>query len=216
MAPLERTLRTSTLFSSLFAIALLIPATVESFIVRLHSRGWWYPTGDPYIVFGFIPLFFTIISSTFYLALQLRQKGKDAAEAASSRPLLWITADFMIFAGYMIALVFEWLEGPKRLQGEPNVAFLEAYATVPLMFNMLAHFAAFFVNIRPAFHTLMAKQWAGRSECPHCHHRIDKGTVEVAQTGTGEGYSLLRGEDYDEDAGRASEERADVATVGEV
>lgn len=53
------------------------------------------------------------------------------------------------------------------------------------------------------------------SECPHCHHQIrtsDKGEGR----GNGEGYSLLRGEDYDEDAGRTSVETAGERSVAEV
>jgi hypothetical protein len=225
---LERNLRIGTLICSIGAIAILIPATVESFNVLSGYYCRYSCRSDSFLVFGFIPLFFTILSSAVYFALQRYSKNRDVAK---SHPLFFVTADFLIFAGYMIALVFEWVRGPERLDYSPKIAFLEAYATVPLMVNMydylpplgsivancdrLIHMVAFFANSKAAFHSLVAKKWTATSECPHCHHRIGARTEEVVQKGTGEGYSLLRGEEYDEDAGRASEDLADRATVGE-
>jgi hypothetical protein len=53
----------------------------------------------------------------------------------------------------------------------------------------------------------------GARECPHCHHSIEKKGRKTETKECGEGYSLLRGEDCDDDAvPRASEE----STVGKI
>jgi hypothetical protein len=132
---LERTLRIITLVSFPFTIALLIPATVESV-----KYSWYRWSSDSVIGFCFIPLSFTALTSIAYLVRE-RQLKKKAASSLSfsppaSHPLLWALADSMIFSGYMVALVFEWVKGIPRLQQDAKLAFLEAYATVPLMLNM--------------------------------------------------------------------------------
>jgi hypothetical protein len=225
---LESSLRKTTLVSFVFALALLTPATVES--VK-HNFDYWSRTRSV-IGFGFIPLFFTVFTSVGYLVRERIRKHWAASSAAplTSHPLLWVTADFMIFCGYLAVLVSEWTKGMNRLSSYPNLAFLEAYATVPLMLNMcvlstplltflahpstteqpltrirVIHLITININIKPAVRFLLAATAATPRECPHCHHRMRSGCVdEVVQKESGEGYSLLRGEEYDDDAGRAS------------
>jgi len=76
-----------------------------------------------------------------------------------------------------------------------------------------------FINIKMAFRSLRARAVGTARECPHCHHTVRVGCDEVAQKGSGEDYSLLRGEEYDDDAGRASsssEDRVALPAVEEV
>lgn len=126
---LESKLRVATLFCSVAAFAILVPATLYS--VRHYPR-WGYHKQNV-IGFCFIPLFFTIGTSALHVYLQRIRKEKDRPVPY---PLLWFLGDFSIFSGYFIALVFEWTYGVGRLSSAPGLAFLEAYTTVPLMANM--------------------------------------------------------------------------------
>jgi hypothetical protein len=135
-SPLERTLRIITLISFPFTIALLIPATVES-----TNRNAWHPWHHNSVIgFCFIPLGFTVATSVAYLLRERVLKRKAASSLSFSQPAshphLWALADFMIFSGYVVALVMEWVQGIDRLGWDTNIAFLEAYATVPIMLNM--------------------------------------------------------------------------------
>jgi len=144
-SPLERTFRITTLISSVFSLPILIPASIIS---EQHNYDWrtrWGPSNgynrqDAVLGFAFIPLVFTVCTSIVYLARDRMRKAREASPAPSlaSYPVLWVITDFMIFSGYVVALVFEWVEGMDRLHSAPDHAFLEAYATVPLMLNLYA------------------------------------------------------------------------------
>lgn len=202
-SPLEHKLHAAILIGSAFAMALLIPTSTE-----FDKNHRWSSNKKSKVVYGSIPLSFSIVTSALYFKLHLLRKECESS-ALLARPLLWFVAHFLIFAGYMASLVIVWVSEPKQLGYDtPRLAMLVAYTTVPLMVNMINHLILLCRAVRPLMPSMVA--WCkaqGGVECPHCHHKIGQ-AKEMAQEGSGEDYSLLRGEDYDEGAARLSEDAA--------
>lgn len=94
---------------------------------------------------------------------------------------------------YLSILTAIWAVEIGKLE-RPGFGLLAGYTTAPMIVNMFVHGYIFACNVRSVVALFAAPQV---HECPNCHSSFTTRTPQVQETKqSGEGYSLLRGEDY--------------------
>ncbi|KAJ4305908.1 hypothetical protein N0V90_001441 [Kalmusia sp. IMI 367209] len=177
--PNERILRIITIATLLPAFPILIASGVMSdrsdrynYWKRFHAR----PT---IIYFGLIPTFFSAITSTLFI--------KTTEDPFDKRPNwragLWFLIDFFLAAANLSILIPVWIFEPFTMYDHTNWMMLETF---------IHAYLAFYLPIKKIFKGYHL--FAFQTECPHCHGKLR--AVETVGRKTGEGYSLLRAEDY--------------------
>lgn len=208
--------------------SVLIGTFVPSFILCLvagivvqnnNSWHWYGPSNLPVIYFGSILTFIsTVASSAFFIAQRQHalRLGNDEPAKWRRTAMLWV--DAVMGAGYTALLVCIWILDRNLALSHGGVGMLLAYSTFPLMVNWLIHlyitFAAIIPNIIAAYRNRKANKLFAAGGCPNCQHcRHQREITETAaKPSNKEGYSLLRAEEYDDDAEGSSAARvsADV------
>jgi hypothetical protein len=206
----DRTLRVVTLCASALATPLLIGCTIASLENHRYYR-YWERRRVSAFCFAFIPLALTAAVSGFSLAYH-RRHGRMPNYRLS-------IVDLVAACTYLGLLIPIWATEVRNLQ-KSGLGLLAGYTTAPMIVNMIVHFYIFVCNAQFLYTWLMSKR---EHECPNCHSKFTVAAPQVQQTSKGgEGYSLLRGEDYlDEDAvayndGRTSEEQVGTQSAPDV
>jgi hypothetical protein len=206
MMSTERTLRILTLLTTALATPLLIGCTVAS--LQIRNGYWWNRRHVSTFCFGYIPLVLTAIASIIGIARHGRMPRISIA-----------FLDLIAAITYIALLICIWaIEVHQMNQG--GLGLLIGYTTAPMIVNMFFHLYSFLWNVKYVCNALFNKV---EHECPNCRSRftVDEPQVQQSSKG-GEGYSLLRGEEYlDEDSvayvdARASEEQVGAAGTADV
>ncbi|KAK7185168.1 hypothetical protein DPSP01_000812 [Paraphaeosphaeria sporulosa] len=194
--PNERRLRQITVATLLPAFPLLIASGAMVGKENYNNYNWnWnqhlYPT---VIYFGLLPTFLSAITS----GIALQAKHDPLAKRAPWVTGLWVLNDLVLALGNLAILIPIWISEPAAMGGHGDWMMLETYATVFLMSNMFIHAYLALYPFKSLFNFECQKK------CPHCHGRLGGSHVETVAT-KGEGYSLLRAENYlDEHEAEAS------------
>ncbi|EUC29577.1 hypothetical protein COCCADRAFT_106142 [Bipolaris zeicola 26-R-13] len=181
LATYELPLRVLTLLTTVISLPLLIATT----IVSLNYHVWWRYRPVTAFCFGYIPLALTAFASARTL-IHHRRYGR--MPQASFK-----LVDGVAFIAYVSILTAIWAVEIGNLE-RPGFGLLAGYTTAPMIVNMLIHGYIFALNARSVASLFMAAQV---HKCPNCHSSFTARAPQVEERKqSGEGYSLLRGEDY--------------------
>lgn len=181
----ERPLRVFTLLTTTLATPLLIALTIIS--VK-HDNIWPYRHGYRKVTafcFAYIPLALTAAAS----AISIRHHRKHQSAPGPRLVLLDGLAGIVY-----LSIIIPICAVEVGALAKPGFGLLAGYLIALMFANMCVHFAFSAFNARSAWLLLAAPRL---HKCPNCHNSFTASASDVKETtNAGQGYSLLRGEEY--------------------
>ncbi|KAH9909009.1 hypothetical protein F4778DRAFT_208548 [Xylariomycetidae sp. FL2044] len=153
---------------------------------------------SPVPAVGLVPLAFSASTSIFLVRRQARMASDDDDDddhaalggdeeqrhdaggggddvrrsTKTERPVLVFVVDTILAAALLVVLVFTWI----RTSGRADLAMLAAYATIPLLTNVLIHLYLAASELSRGLALRDLSQWLAwqvvPADCPHCRERL--------------------------------------------